>query len=163
MSGLYQRFKDWENARAGFSPGGLPPSPMNAPIDLTSSRPPISTVAPTKLEGHGIYETEAAFVLVVTQTPYGVMYPGTTVIPQGAIVHWTLGISGVMATKETATVIVIRSRGPSPPFIDYALCPATGTVSGVFEMTATDYLDVYAVNTDTDGHEMGFAWQAVTQ
>ncbi len=102
-----------------------------------------------------VVETEGSNVNIGSNSN-GTITAGTTTLPIGTRVTFTMGICGALGTNTDYITIYLVGH-TSGKF--YAMMAGPGNVSGEFTMPEAETLDINFVNTDTIAHRAVIAWQ----
>jgi hypothetical protein len=123
--------------------------------DYTPTAAPTVTVATAG--NRNVLETEAGGAVYASSSAE-VITAGTTVIPVGALVTYSLCIGGQLATA--GSVLDVYLNGHSTGL--HLAINLSGSLSGSFLMPVADKIDAIYSNQDSVNHFISYTWQATT-
>jgi hypothetical protein len=106
-----------------------------------------------------IYETEGGIASLAHGGGIATLQAGTTVLPIGTEVTYTLSASGAIATGGDYVAIYLQGHTSGT---QYAMMVGPNAIASTFSMPKAEKLDVLGGTTDTVDHEATYTWQGTS-
>jgi hypothetical protein len=140
----------------GLSDGPYAMGSQGLPMNQRASD---NSVIHARAGNQTIVETEGFIVNVASGTGATVYVSGTTTVPKGTKVTYTLGGGGVITTATA--VVGVWLQGAISSSI-YAAAPGGTAISSSFDMPVAEKLNLVIQNSDSVNHTLAGTWQGTS-